>query len=120
MELAIGITTLTLTSLAVILVLSLLWVACCAYVAVKYLQDLEERADSSTGRAPALQAGGCRFDPDSVHQGGVVQLAGHRLVTSEVVGSSPTVTAKIEYVVPLEDPMFPDPDDFVRGLEWEI
>ena len=47
-----------------------------------YLQDGEEptRGVSSAGRAPALQAGGHRFDPGTLHQkkcryGPIAQLA---------------------------------------------
>lgn len=44
---------------------------------------------SSFGRAPALQAGGSRFDPDLIHYGALAQLEERYLGKVEVRGSAP-------------------------------
>ena len=46
---------------------------------------------SSAGRAPALQAGGHRFEPYSDHCAGVAQLAEQLTCNQQVIGSSPIV-----------------------------
>ena len=46
---------------------------------------------SSAGRAPALQAGGHRFEPYSDHCADVSQLAEQLTCNQQVIGSSPIV-----------------------------
>ena len=50
------------------------------------------RRFSSAGRAPALQAGGQRFDPVNLHlnNDSLAQLVEHLTFNQRVVGSNPT------------------------------
>ena len=50
---------------------------------------------SSAGRAPALQAGGHRFEPYSDHHADVAQLAEQLTCNQQVIGSSPIIGLKL-------------------------
>ena len=56
------------------------------------------RRFSSAGRAPALQAGGQRFDPVNLHlnDDSLAQLVEHLTFNQRVTGSSPVRVIKIK------------------------